>query len=157
MTCCSIARSRATDRKENELRRGGRSGGGLLLLGLAAILPPEVWWVLGDQWIARFGSLFGHYLSERYAGEALISARQRHSIRDVCRRHSWEAAMRTALYRMLGKFTIDSICWGWSPDRPIEELAPFVQSECLGAKARRRFLSSYAAPAAALRRPLIEP
>ena len=31
---------------------------GLLLLGLAAILPPAVWWVLGGRWIARFGSLF---------------------------------------------------------------------------------------------------
>jgi hypothetical protein len=43
----------------------------------------------------------------------------------------WFDESQTESYRMLGKFTIDSICQGWKADGRIEDLAPFVRREYL--------------------------
>src|SRR5262249_2577460 len=46
----------------------------------------------------------------------------------------WFDESQTESYRMLGKFSVDSICRGWNPDRRIEDLHRYVRAEYLGMK-----------------------
>jgi len=46
----------------------------------------------------------------------------------------WFDESQTESYRMLGKFTIDSICGNWPANGRIEDLAAHVRREYLGSK-----------------------